>query len=244
MVTTFSDASDLHGDRQDRAAVAGFKKFVDDFKPNRRGFLGDLFNFDALRGGADEDEKRISMRHDFDAGIEFLEWYRPNYLTLGNHDQRLWDSVEKNGMTKTGPIADLASILIERFEKVTAKLGILVLPYDKRKGIYSEGGLKRAHGFDNNNAAKMAAAYGNIIFGHGHAIESATAPSDEHRVARMIGCLCQRNLTYNRAQINTLRQENGWAYGAYLGRRRHEVMQARINGDRVVYADHLKTIHV
>lgn len=31
------------------------------------------------------------MRADYEAGVQFLEWYRPHHMLLGNHDNRLWD---------------------------------------------------------------------------------------------------------------------------------------------------------
>jgi hypothetical protein len=55
-VETFVAASDFHGDRHDPAALKGFKSFVEDFKPALRWFLGDLWDFRAIRVGADADE--------------------------------------------------------------------------------------------------------------------------------------------------------------------------------------------
>lgn len=238
---SFVSATDLHGDRQEKTAVSLLKDFVEAFRPKWRIFKGDLFDFRAFRTGASKEEKMHSMRADFKAGMEFLDWYDPDVFIMGNHDQRLFDAVEKDGLHKSGPIADLASILIEQFEKATKK--VIVLPYDKRKGVWSYSGLKFTHGFDGLDAASMAAVYGNVIYGHGHAFESAPAPDhDGHRKAQMVGSLAQRDMTYNRAQTRTLRQQNGWAYGAFLGGRRHEVMPARIEQNQVVYAEHLKVL--
>lgn len=243
LMESFVAATDLHGDRQDKTAVRGLLRFVGDFKPKQRLFLGDIFDFRAIRVGADKEEKMHSMQLDFDAGMEFLGQYRPTVITLGNHDQRLYDIVEKDGLKKTGPLVDLANLFIGKFEKLAKKLGTVVLPYDKRKGVWKHGGLKFLHGFDGLQPDNMAAVYGNCLYGHGHAIESAPAPdSEEPKYARMIGCLCQLDLTYNRAQTKTLRQQHGWAYGAFLAQNRHEVMQARVQHGQVVYADHLRVI--
>jgi hypothetical protein len=119
----------------------------------------------------------------------------------------------------------------------------VVLPYDKRKGVWKQGGLKFTHGFDGLDAANMASIYGNVLYGHGHTIESAPHPDDEiNKVAYQIGCLARLGMDYNRAQTRTLRQQHGWAYGAFLGPAKHEVMQARVQHQQVVYADHLKVI--
>lgn len=244
-IETFSFASDLHGDRMQGNVVNGFLKFVDDFKPKLRIFGGDIWDFRAIRMGADKEEKLHSMRTDFEAGMGFLERYKPHVITLGNHDQRLFDIVEKDGLHKTGPLVDYAGELIERFEKLAAKLGTAVLPYDKRKGVYSHKGLKFAHGFSQGSeaASNMARIYGNILFGHGHSIDEASEPGTRPRVARMVGCLCDLNLTYNRSQLGTLRQRHGWAYGAFFDKG-FQVMQAEVANGQIAYADHLKLINV
>lgn len=243
---TFVSATDLHGDRQDGGAVAGFKKFVTEFKPKWRIFMGDIWDFRAIREGASKEEKRHSLRKDFDAGMDFLKWYRPNVITLGNHDARVFDLVEKEGVIKSGPLSDLATIFIEEFEEWVEKAGVpVVLPYDKRKGVWKHNGLKFTHGFSagKNAAGEMAAVYGNVLFGHGHAIDVASEPShDGPRVARMIGCLCRLDMSYNRAHMGTLRQQHGWAYGAFLPHDRNEVFQATVENNQVVYAEHLRVI--
>lgn len=244
---TFMFASDLHGDRSEKPVVRAFFRAVDTFKPKVRGFGGDIWDFRAIREGAAKDEKIHSLREDFYAGMAFIEEYRPHFITLGNHDQRLWDLVHKNGMAKTGPLSDLGAELIEKFEKLTAKMLTTVLPYDKRKGVYVRDGLKFLHGYSSGSAAaaETARVYGNALFGHGHAIDEASEPNhDGPRTARMIGCLCDLNHTYNRAQVGTLRQEHGWAYGAFLSRNKHAIFQARVTGDQVVQADNLKLIPV
>lgn len=238
----FVVSSDYHGDRADPVAEKAFRVFVEDFEPDLRVFAGDLWDFRALRIGADRDEKMASMKADFDAGMKFLEWYKPSVLLLGNHDARLWDAVEKEGMKKTGPIPDYAGELIQRFNETSAKLGITVLPYDKRKGVWRYKGLAVAHGFDGVSPEQMAAIYGNIMYGHGHRIESAAAPGLENRYARMIGCLCLKDMNYNRHQTKTLAQQHGWAYGVIERANRFGVMQAEVIDGVFSYANEIKTV--
>lgn len=238
----FVSATDLHGDRSDPKAVKLFKRFVEDFRPKLRIFMGDIWDFRAIREGASKAEKMHSMRADFYAGMKFLEWYEPHVITLGNHDARLFDLVRKDGVKKSGPLTDLAIEFIQQFEKLTK--GVIVLPYDKRKGVWKHNGLKFTHGFSQGKdaATDMAKVYGNVLFGHIHTFDVATEPDHEKpRVAQSVGCLCQLNMTYNRAQTSTLRQQHGWAYGAFVGRG-HQVFQAKVEGGQVVYSDHLKVI--
>lgn len=242
LMETFVAAGDLHGDRQDITAVRAFKKFVKEFDPKKRIFLGDIWDFRAIREGAKKDEKRHSMQADFDAGMEFLKWYKPNVITLGNHDQRLWDLVEKDGVKKAGPLTDLAKLFISEFEELTASNSTTVLPFDKRRGIYKYNGQKFGHGFvgGKNAASEMAQVYGNIIFGHIHAVDVASEPGDEPRVARSVGCLCQLDMSYNRSHLTAMRQQHGWSYGAFLPDNRTEILQATINDGQVVFADRLR----
>lgn len=234
----FTAASDLHGDMQDPRALKQFRTFVEDYKPKYRYFLGDLFDFRALRIGASADERMESLRADFDAGMDFLDWYRPTVITLGNHDQRLWDRVSKGGMRKAnGPLSDLSSLLIEQFEDATRKMGTTVLPYDKRLGVHRKAGLAFTHGFDRNNATDMARLYGDVLFGHGHRVEAMPGPSQGRLhppTGYMVGCLCKLDQDYNRAQTRTLEQQHGWAYGLH-GRTSSHVMQAKmVNGKTAI----------
>jgi hypothetical protein len=244
LMETFVAVGDLHGDRQDVQAVSAFKKFVKAFRPENRIFLGDIWDFRAIREGASKTEKFHSMEEDFRAGMKFLEWYKPTVITLGNHDQRLWDLVEKEGVKKSGPLTDLAKRMVGEFDDLASGLRTIVLPYDKRRGIWKQNGLKFAHGFSagKDAANEMARVYGNVIFGHGHSIDVASEPGDEPRVARMVGALCRLDMSYNRAQLSTLRQQHGWAYGAFMPNNRNEIFQAHVENGEVVFAPDLRIL--
>lgn len=231
--------TDLHGDKRDPRAVRAFKKFVEEYRPTRRFMLGDLWDFRPFRIGADEEDRRERIKKDFDAGMEFFKWYRPEVITLGNHDIRLWDTERKGG-----PTADLAYEKIREFMAIAKKFKCRVLPYDKRKGIYRVGRMKMAHGFfDGENAARrMAQSYGSILFGHGHAIDVASTPGPEPRAGRMIGCLCRLDFTYNRSHVGALRQRHGWAYGALFPNGKYHAFQAEMIGDQVVLAGSIKVL--
>jgi hypothetical protein len=231
--------ADYHGDKHDRRAAALFREFVRFYRPSRRWFLGDLFDFRPWRVGADEEERRERIAEDFEAGIDFMAWYRPHVITLGNHDIRLWDTRDRGG-----PMADFADSLIKRFEKLAECLGVRVLPYDKRKGVHREGRLKMAHGFfDGTTAARqMAQSYGSILFGHGHAIDVATTPGPEPRAGRMIGCLCRLDFRYNRSHVATLRQRHGWAYGTLFKNGMYQAFQAEVIGQHAVVAERIKIL--
>ena len=95
--------ADSHGDLVCPNAIKVFKKFMDDWKPKHRIHLGDVWDFRAIRRGAGNEERAEGIRYDYNCGIELLDWYRPNYLTLGNHDHRLWRA---GGETSNGVLAE------------------------------------------------------------------------------------------------------------------------------------------
>lgn len=240
----FIYASDLHGIEQDRKVVRSFLKFVDDFDPKAvKIFGGDLWNFAALRRQADEHEKSLRLKEDFEAGIEFLELYRPSYLILGNHDQRLWDAVKRERVKRSGWRAELAETYIQSFTKTAAAMNIKVLPYDKRLGVLNYGGLAFAHGFGSGDTMgqKMAETYGNVLYGHGHKIERVTAMHTGRPVTGyQNGCLCRDDMDYARADLGALRQEQGWAYGFLAPHA--EVFQARFSRGRAIVAAGFKEV--
>ena len=81
---TFIFASDLHGDKQNPDAVEALLRHCDEFKPDVKIFGGDLFDFSPLMRGADMAEKNASMEADVEAGLDFLDKFRPNHFMLGN----------------------------------------------------------------------------------------------------------------------------------------------------------------
>jgi hypothetical protein len=61
--------------------------------PSSAFFAGDLWDIPRVARRRGEAEKRANrVKLDFDSGMEFFEWYRPEAITLGNHDIRLWDT--------------------------------------------------------------------------------------------------------------------------------------------------------
>lgn len=241
---SFIFATDLHGIEQDAPAVKSFKSFTDSFdKGALRIVGGDLWNFASLRRAASEDEKKIRLKEDFYAGIDFLEWFKPSVLLLGNHDQRLWDTVTREKMNRVGWQAELAETYVTEFNRIAKRLNILVKPYDKRKGIYRVGKVSFAHGFGHGSTLteNMARTYGTVIFGHGHKIERASTMRDGYPVtAYQMGCLASSDMEYTRADLSSLRQEQGWGYGV-LGKQT-EIFQARVINGKALVADGFKLV--
>ena len=225
----FVCAFDLHGDQQHKPTVAAFFDFVREFKPQARIMGGDCFDFRWLRRSASEDEKLEQVTADFQNGCAFLEKFKPTVFLWGNHDERLKDALDSNA--GHGSMKALAEQWIGHIEDLTPKC--LHLPYCKRKGVYQYGDHKIVHGYAHGIGAgrKHALTYGNCIMGHVHRHDVVTVEGIDRRTCHVSGCLCNLDLTYNRATVGTLAQEQGWVFGWRLPGGKVIVNHARaING--------------
>lgn len=226
----FVVCGDLHGDMQDKETVQALDRFCDSYKPQIKVFAGDLWDFRALRTKASEDEKRDSMKIDFEAGLEWLHKFKPQHFLKGNHDERLWLAADK----KKGPISDYAQTLIDLVESDAKKMKCQILPYDKRHGVLRLGNLKVIHGYAHgvNAARRQAQTYGSVLCFHGHSIQHATIEKIDDCVGRMGGCLCSIDMPYVTAALNALLWRNGWIYGVLSEKTgNYQVFQAeRIDG--------------
>jgi hypothetical protein len=194
-----------------KSSVSVLHNFVSDFKPDVRVFGGDLWDFRALRKGASEDEKRESMSKDYNAGLEFIKRYKPDYFLRGNHDERLWELAESD----RGVISDYAMSGVVEIGDVLKKMGCKMLPYHKRAGVLRIGSLKMLHGFACGiyAARTTALVYGSCLFGHVHTVDQHSIAGLDRRVARAVGALCSLDMDYSARTPSTLRQANGFAFG-------------------------------
>jgi hypothetical protein len=207
----FVAAFDVHGDQQDPEAVAAFFKFLPKWKPTIRIMGGDLWDFRPLRKKANEDERRESMKTDFESGMEFLKRYSPTKFLRGNHDERLWELAEAD----RGVESDFAAQGVGEITRELRRHNCDMLPYHKRDGVLRVGHLKVIHGFFAGiyAARQTALVYGSTIAGHVHAIDSHAIAGLERRVARLAGCLARLDMEYSNRQPNSLRHAHGWIFG-------------------------------
>jgi hypothetical protein len=242
--TRFQAGFDIHGDMADPASNRVFFKFAETWKPKIRICGGDLWDFRSLRKGANEEERRESLWQDFKAGRDWFHRFRPTHFTLGNHDQRIWDGLEKGGTT-----ADLCAELVDKVGEMVARHETIMFPYDKRKGIVRiSAHLKVLHGYFSGNLATRhhALTYGSCLFGHVHTIEEFAVPGLERRVAKACGALCKLDMPYNSKMPGSLRHANGFAYGVVNSKTGHyHVWQAEcvesswvLPSDIVTYSDY------
>lgn len=229
----FQIVSDIHGNLKDDRACEAATAFARRFNPEIRVIAGDLWDFAAIRQGASEDDRAISMRDDFEAGRDFAADFfgetSENVLMLGNHDIRAYDLRECTDAVKS----DLGHRMVADIKAVAFKHNAKLIDYDAREGVYEIGNLNVVHGFHAGMSAcaNHARIYGNVVFGHIHSIESFQTPGIKQKEARSIGCLCDLNPGYANRKTGKLRWSHGWAYGWLHDDGTYAIFQARgVNG--------------
>lgn len=215
---TFAAAGDLHGSLQDKETVSALLKFNEEFKPDVRVWGGDLWDFACLRSGAKDtqDELGQSLDEDYAAGEDFIRrFFRgkgEKIFLMGNHDSRPYRMLK----AMSAQTRDYARRLIEDMEQIVTGLGATIYPYDKRRGVAQVGNLRFVHGYASGlyTTRKHAQAYCTVMHFHTHHVDYWKEPSLDDVQAWAPGCLCRLDHDYNSTHMNTLRQQNGWAYGA------------------------------
>lgn len=233
--------TDSHGNKIDPKAHELFRKFVSEYKPQLRLHLGDWMDAEAFRNGASEHERRVGLKEDADAALDFMSWYKPTHVLDGNHDDRL----PLYAKHSPGPLADYVVEILSRASDLYAKHGTLHLPYDKRKGVLQIGGLRALHGFFSGVSApqQTARAFGDCIFGHLHRFTTVSVPNmGKSAVARGIGALCRLDMEYNSRQVNALAQSQGWAYGVIDYQGRYWLANAEIFAGQVAVSDNFRIL--
>lgn len=230
-------AYDTHGDCVDPHAIAAFRECVGWWKPHIRIHGGDCWDFRWLRRSASDDEKAESVAADFEAGLDLIKWYKPTAFLWGNHDDRLRRLQESS----VGAQRELAGQWLDRIS--VALSGVAQFPYCKRRGVYRLGDHSFIHGYGHGeNAAKAAAqAYGNVVMGHTHRIDSVRIVSHTDTYGYTAGCLCDLDMDYTRPNMGTLRHANGWVYGVVVNGRT-VVWQARKYGNVWILPSEARTL--
>jgi predicted MPP superfamily phosphohydrolase len=241
---TFVFASDLHGDQQEPRAVEALLRFCDSFKPDIRVFGGDLFDFRPLRMGAGATERNESMMCDVEAGLEFLNKFKPNIFLLGNHDDRIWRVARD---TENGILRDTAVLAIKDIKKRCAKLKCRVIDYNSSTGIYRLGNIAMMHGFAagmyaaKKHAESFSPPGGLAIHGHTHSIQ-------HHSIARLgggsgmsAGCLAKLDMEYNKHTIGRLMHAHGFVYG-YVDKKGWGAWQAKESNGKWILPEKLTEI--
>ena len=243
----FVACGDIHGDEQDAPSVKALLAFTKEYLGHDGGLvvcIGDLWDFRAIRKGAGDEEQASSLQKDWDCGEEFIrEFFKfgdERIFLRGNHDERIFDMARNS---RSGLARDYANDGIENIEQIMKDTKARMFPYDSVGGIYKCGNLSFVHGYGHamHSGKQHADAYGDVIFGHTHAIDYFRSVSIDPRTGYNIGCLCNKTPEYNRGQLRRLRWQHGWAYGAIYPDKTHDVFQARQRGNKFHLPTNIKS---
>jgi hypothetical protein len=215
----FVAAGDNHGDMADPEALGALFAFCKDYKPDVRIALGDCFDFRSLRRGVGNDaESAESLKSDIDAGLDFLNKYRPDVYLFGNHEARLDALISTSGSAIVRDYChDVKDEIIRGARKAGAKT---IIPYHAEKGVYRLGPVAFIHGYayGNNATTEQGRHYadrgGALIHGHTHNLAQINLTKHEGGVAFSAGCLCRKEeMDYASHRLATSRWGSGFAAG-------------------------------
>lgn len=228
--------SDVHGNHVDMKAFDKMIEFAKDFKADYSIINGDLFDFAALRRGADDNDMREDISEDVRIGLDCAHRFynaskkSKKVFLMGNHDERIYDFMKP---TTPALLREAAEGLEQEILVPMKELGVEVIRYRVDKW-FQIGSLKFNHGFSHGKTAatNMSRTYGNVVFGHSHAIASYRNDNYKAQTAFNQGCLCQLDPGYALRNLNTLRWEHGFTYGVVNEKTGYfELNQARYGKD-------------
>jgi hypothetical protein len=223
--------ADTHGDKIDPHAWDVARKFIEGFKPEVRIAGGDHFDLRWLRRSASDDEKAQSVASDFEAGVAWLDDFKPTHFLWGNHDYRLIKAYEES--TSSGAVRHLCGQWLDRIDTTLRTLQTIQFPWCKRRGVFQLGDTAFIHGYGHgiNVARQIAMTYGNSVQGHVHRYSTAIVPGRVPAQGITVPCLCDLNMDYTRGNMGTLAHEHGFAYGWTYPNGVNAVFVARKIGD-------------
>ncbi|MFO0203625.1 MAG: metallophosphoesterase [Alphaproteobacteria bacterium] len=210
----FLVAADNHGHLVCDESRRKLLEFAETWKPDYRIHLGDNWDFSPLRRGASQEEKADGISNDFVAGLEFLNDFKPHYLTLGNHDDRIYQLAIH---CADGILRERCADLVATVERELTRRKIKFVEYRVNSFLrLPEGGPKLIHGFRSTMYPAKAHFdhWGECLHGHVHKPDEHVARHIDGGRSFSVGCLADlTRLTYSDRQPAKLGHRNGFLYG-------------------------------
>jgi len=200
-----------HGYWADKSALKAVLSFVEDYEPDTRIHLGDYVDTTSFRTGATSKEHTEDVIHDLSAGVDFLEQYEPTILFNGNHDIRLWESLDDTNAHRRFA----AEEMIRKIRGVLPKGVDFEEDYDIRSSVRIIGDTAFCHGFMyNDNAIRdHAAHFGKCVIAHLHKVAAVPASRVDSPVGYCVGYLGDRtkfDYAIRRRAVSQWSQGFGW----------------------------------
>lgn len=161
-----------HGYWADPRALTGALAFVKAYQPDTRIHLGDYTDTTSFRTGASMKDHAGDLMEDIGVGIDFLKKYEPTHLLNGNHDIRLWESLNDPNAQRRA----IAKEIVGRIEKAVGPIKF-VRDYKIRKSVLTFGDATACHGwmYGENAIRDHAAHFGKCMMAHLHKVASHKA---------------------------------------------------------------------
>jgi len=204
-----------HGSLIDREAEQIAKDFMSEWKPKHKAHLGDLWDFAALRRGASPEERQEKISYDYNCGLEMLDWYKPQLLTLGNHDHRLWRAASEYASHTV--LAEMLEAKANDAEEQLRKRRIKWCHWGVKNYLtFPCGGPVLIHGYRSTMHPAKAhfENWGECITAHVHKPNTYVAAHIKGGESHCIGTLADiGKLSYADAYPAKLGWRNGFGYG-------------------------------
>lgn len=216
----FVAISCTHGHLIDWESFGEVVNFANRYKAQTRVHLGDFIDTAAFRGGAKgTSDESVNLTSDLNAGLECLKAYRPTHLINGNHDIRLWESLNSPSAIRV----HAAQSLINDIEKLTRKLRCEYhKDYDQRRPGIVLGDILFTHGFMfgeqavRDHAETFATVARKTVMGHIHTVQQAAGRQFGGSFAYSVGYLGQKDkFDYAKKNRSLHRWNHGVAFGEY-----------------------------
>lgn len=206
-----------HGHLANKAATREALKFKERWKPQVTIHLGDFFDLACfMREGHGRELDTADILADLAQGEEFLRALEPNWLFLGNHEDRLW----RLAMSRNGTIAFAAMQGAQQIDDLAKDLKAQLVEYDIQAGWRTPCGsdTKFGHGymFNENAARDHAEAFGKCVIAHIHTPCQQRGRRDDNPTGYCVGTLADiPAMRYAKTQRSRLRWGHGFAWGEF-----------------------------
>ena len=202
-----------HGYWADPTALEGVLEFKRRYKPDTTIHLGDYIDTTSFRTGAGPEDHLGDIFEDTDKGLAFIEAYEPDILFNGNHDIRVWESLDSANAQRRFAAKDI----VTRIEKLVGNIDF-VEDYHINRSVRVLGDTHFLHGFmyNDNGVRDHAAHFGKCVIAHLHKVAMAPASRIDSPVGYCVGYLGDElKFTYAARRRAIAQWSQGFAWGEY-----------------------------
>lgn len=207
-----------HGIYADPDAVNAVLRFKREFKPHTTIHLGDFCDCSAFMGSKVAHGDGDPIAPDVDGGLRFLRDLRPNYILLGNHEDRL----ERLAQSRNELVAFCASDVLKEIKETAEMLKAPLIPYTGNDQSLMIADIRFMHGtvFGENatrdHAESFAPHKGKVVHAHSHRAGMAPGRRGDRPLGFNVGTLTRMGaLEYAKTRRATLSWSQGFVWGEY-----------------------------